>query len=61
VNFFLLRVQEFTSASDGGPATTETKWRHGEESYQYEAAEERKHLMGDRHSKWRSKVRDEKL
>jgi len=26
--------------SDGGPTTTETKWRHGEERYQSEVAEE---------------------
>ncbi len=48
---FLLRVHEFSRASDGGPATTKTKWRHGEERYHSEVAKERRHLMGDRHTK----------
>jgi uncharacterized membrane protein len=38
-------MQEFSRASDGGPATTETKWRHGEERYQSEAAEEGRHYL----------------
>ncbi len=48
---FLCGLQEFNRASDGGPTTTETKWRHGKERYQFEAPEEGRHLMGDRHTK----------
>jgi len=29
VKLFLCGLQEFSRANDGGPATTETKWRHG--------------------------------
>ncbi len=36
---------EFSRASDGGPATIEIKWRHGEERYQSEAAEEGRYLF----------------
>jgi hypothetical protein len=37
--------------SDGRPTTIETKWRHEEKRYQSEAAEEGRHLTGDRHTK----------
>ncbi len=42
---FLCGVQEFSRASDGGPTTTETKWRLKEERYQSEAAEEGRHYL----------------
>ncbi len=42
---FLCGLQEFSRASDGRPATTETKWRHGEERYPSEAAEEGRHHL----------------
>ncbi len=38
-------LQEFRRASDGGPATTETKWRHEEERYQSEVAKEGRHYL----------------
>jgi hypothetical protein len=41
----LCGLQEFSRASDGRPVTTETKWRHGEERYQSEAVEERRHYL----------------
>jgi len=41
----LWSLQEFNRASDGGPATTETKWRHGKERYQSEVAEEGRHYL----------------
>jgi len=50
--FFLCGLQEFSRASDGGPATTKTKWRHGEERYQSEAAEEGRHLLSVFFSFW---------
>jgi len=42
---FLCGLQEFSRASDGGPATTETKWRHKEKRYKSKAAEEGRHLL----------------
>ncbi len=51
VKLFLCGLQEFSRVSNGRLATTETKWKQGEERYQSEATEEGRHLMGDRHTK----------
>jgi hypothetical protein len=75
VNFFLLREQEFSSASDGGPesgepATTASKWGLEEQRF-WSDAEERTDRLGDRSRhrasispgscEWRSKVTDKQL